>query len=294
MKVLVIGRSGQVARALIERAAGRPHLELVAVGRSELDLERPGSVEQVIADAKPDLVINCAAYTSVDQAEHERERAFRINGDGAGEVAAAAVQAEAAVIQLSTDYVFDGTSEEPYSEDAVPNPVNVYGLSKLAGERAVGEANARHLIVRTSWLFSPFGRNFVKTMLSLAGKQEEVAVVADQRGCPTSALDLADAILTIADRAAEGNMRWGRVLHIAGEGNCSWAEFADAIFSQWGQAGGPTAAVRPIATADYPTAARRPRYSVLDCSRFAAEFGGLLPHWRIGTAEVVGRLTRRP
>src|SRR4051812_19276650 len=197
MKILVTGTEGQLARSLVERALLRNDIELVALGRPELDLKAPGSAAAAIAEAAPDLVINAAAYTAVDGAEDEPERAFRINADAAGEVAAAAVRAGAAVIQLSTDYVFDGRGEDAYREDASVNPLGVYGRSKLAGEEQVRSANPRHAIVRTAWVYSPFSRNFVKSIMAAAGTRDRLTVVDDQRGSPTSALDLADGLLAM-------------------------------------------------------------------------------------------------
>jgi dTDP-4-dehydrorhamnose reductase len=291
MKVLVTGREGQLARSLAERAAGRGDVELLAVGRPELDFEVPGSAARAIADASPDVVINAAAYTAVDQAEDEPERAFRINADAAGEVAEAASKAGAAIIQLSTDYVFDGRSAEPYSEDSATNPVNVYGRSKLAGEEQVRAANPNHLIVRTSWVYSPFGRNFVKTIMAAARDREVLTVVDDQRGCPTSALDLAEALLTVAEdwrqRRATG---LGETYHLAGGGTTSWSGFAQAIMEHCRALGLPVADVRPIRTADWPTKAARPINSTFDCTKLARDFGFSMPQWRDSLPAVVERI----
>ena len=199
MRVLVTGQEGQLARSLAERAADHPELDIITTARDLVDLSCAGSVAAAIAAVRPDLVINAAAYTGVDLAEDEPALAFRINAEAAGETAAAALQAGAAIVQLSTDYVFDGESSEPYREDAPANPMSVYGRSKLAGEEAVRAANPLHLILRTAWVYSPFGRNFVKTIVAAARDRDRLDVVDDQHGCPTSALDLADSILAIAD-----------------------------------------------------------------------------------------------
>src|SRR5437660_1636965 len=199
MKVLVTGTEGQLARSLVERARLHPAIDLVAIGRPMLDMEVAGSAAAAIAEAAPDVVVNAAAYTAVDQAEDEPERAFRVNADAAGEVAAAATRAGAAVIQLSTDYVFNGRAEGPYREDAPVDPLGVYGRSKLAGEEQVRAANPRHAIVRTAWVYSPFGRNFIKSMMAGAGVRDRLTVVDDQRGSPTSALDLADGLLAMVE-----------------------------------------------------------------------------------------------
>lgn len=284
MRILVTGRAGQLVSSLVERARGHPDLELIALGRPGLDLERPGAAAAAIPALAPDLVINAAAHTAVDAAEEEPELAFRINADAAGEVAAAASAAGAPVIHVSTDYVFDGTSSVPYREDDPVSPLGVYGRSKLAGEEHVRAANPDHLIVRTAWVYSPFGRNFVRTMMAAAQGRPELRVVADQRGNPTNALDLADALLALAPR-------WrGGTIHLAGTGAASWFDFASAIMAECARHGLPAAKVVPIATSDWPTRAQRPQDSTLDCSRAADWFGVRLPDWRESLAGVVARL----
>ena len=286
MKVLVTGSSGQLAQSLAERARLHPEIELVACGRPQLDLEVAGSARVAIADRAPDVVINAAAYTAVDQAEDEPERAFRINADGAGEIAAAAAGAGAAVIQLSTDYVFDGRGSGPYREDAPVNPLGVYGRSKLAGEEQVRAANPRHVIVRTAWVYSPFARNFLKSIMTAATQRDILTVVDDQRGSPTSALDLADGLLTMLT-AGEG---WGDTYHLAGRGETSWCGFAREIMVQCAARGLPHVPVEPISTEDWPTRAERPRNSVLDSGKFERAFGFAMPDWRASTRDVVERL----
>ena len=288
MKILVTGTEGQVARSLVERAQLHPKVELVAVGRPLLDMEIPGSVAAAIAKAAPDLVINAAAYTAVDQAEDEPERAFRINGEAAGEIAEAAAQAGAAIIQLSTDYVFAGDGEGAYREDAPVDPLGVYGRSKLLGEKYVGAANPRHAIVRTAWVYSPFGRNFVKSIMAAAGVREKLTVVDDQRGSPTSALDIADGLLAMIGRE-EG---LGQTYHLAGRGAVSWCGFAREIMVQCAANGLPNVPVEPIRTEDWPTRAVRPRNSVLDSTKFEATFGFVMPEWTVSVANVVARLAR--
>lgn len=293
MRVLVTGREGQLARSLAKRGATMPGVRVGPVGRPELDLERPDSIAAAIAAASPDIVVNAAAYTAVDQAEEESERAFRVNGAAAGEVAAAARRAGARVIQVSTDYVFDGTSEGAYAETAPTSPLGVYGRSKLEGERLVAEANPDHVVLRTAWVYSPYGRNFVKTMLGAAVQRDVLGVVADQRGSPTASDDIADAILVLAaawrDRPRLG---LGGTYHLAGTGEASWFDFASAIFEEAAGHGLPTAAVNPIRTSEWPTRAARPANSVLDSRRFAADFGYRAPHWRQSTAAVVAELAR--
>jgi dTDP-4-dehydrorhamnose reductase len=291
MKVLVTGSSGQLARSLVERAASRANLEVIAVGRPQLDLEIRGSTERIIATAAPDVVINASAYTAVDEAEDAPERAFSINADGAREVAAAAARAGAPIIQISTDYVFDGRGEEPYGEDAPTNPVGIYGQSKLSGEQLVRSVTADHLIVRTAWVYSPFGLNFVKTMMSAAETRDCVTVVDDQRGNPSSALDLAEGLLHVLDFWRERpRVGLGQTYHLAGSGETSWCGFAQVIMTECASRGLPTAEVRPICTEDWPTRAERPRYSVLNSSKFARAFKFSMPDWRRSLREVVERL----
>ena len=288
---MVTGREGQLARSLVEKAASYPGLELLPAGRPEVDLEQPGSVSRAIWATSPELVINAAAYTAVDQAEAEPERAFRINADAAGEAAAAAREVGAKIIQISTDYVFPGTGDRAWRPDDPVAPLGAYGASKLAGEEQVRAANPDHLIVRTAWVFSPFGRNFVRTMLRLAGQGREVRVVADQRGCPTGALDLSEALLAVAAAWAGGsNAGTGRTMHLAGQEPCSWADFAEAIFEASRAAGGPVARAIPIATEDFPTPARRPANSLLDSGVFHATFGTAPLDWQSHLPDVVRRL----
>jgi len=287
MRVLVVGAQGQVGRGLVERARHSPNIDIVAVGRPQLDLEVPGSGAQAIAEFAPDLVVNAAAYTAVDQAEREPDRAVRINAEGARELAAAANALGAAIIQISTDYIFDGLTAEPYDESAAPNPLNVYGKSKLAGEAQVRAANTRHVIVRTAWVYSPFGRNFVKTMMDAAQVRDVLTVVDDQQGTPSSALDLADALLSMMER----ELPLGETYHIAGTGSTSWCGFAEAIMAECRKLGLPAAEVRPIASADWPTAARRPVNSALNSCRFERDFGYSMPRWEESLPEIVRRLS---
>ena len=288
MKLLIIGKAGQVAHSLVERAEYFPHLEVKAIGRPEIDLETPGSAAVAIAAERPNIVINAAAYTAVDQAESDRDCAFRINADAAGEIAGAANRAGAAVIHLSTDYVFAGDAAEAYTETAPTDPQNVYGQSKLAGEAAVRDATDRHLIVRTSWVYSPFGRNFVKTMMALADTRETIDVVDDQRGCPTSALELADALLRIADQLPG---TFG-TYHLAGDGEASWFGFAQAIMAERERIGLRQPAMRPVPSDAYPTPARRPKNSRLDSGAFENAFGFLLPPWTEALRRAVERIAR--
>ena len=288
MRLLVIGKTGQVAHSLCERAEHFPGLDVKAVGRPEIELEIPGSAASVIGIEKPDVVINAAAYTAVDRAETDRDRAFRANADAAGEIAAAANSAGASVIHLSTDYVFAGDAAEPYAEQAPTNPQNIYGQSKLAGELAVSEASDKHLIIRTSWVYSPFGRNFVKTMMALADTREAIDVVDDQRGCPTSALELADALLKIADQLPG---KFG-TYHLAGDGETSWFGFAQAIMAERDRIGLRQAEVRPFASDAFVTPARRPKNSRLNCRAFEDAYGFRLPPWTEALRPAVERTAR--
>lgn len=289
MKVLVTGSEGQLARSLRESASMHPGLDLVFAGRPAIDLARPGSAERFIAETVPDVVINAAAYTAVDQAEDDSELAFRINAEGAGEVAAAAARIRAAVIQISTDYVFSGESDVPYVEDAAIEPLNVYGRSKLAGEEQVRSANPDHLIVRTASIYSPFGRNFATTIIAAAKARDELKVVADQIGSPTSAFDLANGLLRAVDLRRKGEGKTG-IYHLAGSGSTSWFGFAQAIMTECKKHDMPSAGVRPIKTVDWPAKAVRPRNSALDSTRFAQDFGFMMPLWQDSLAAVMDRL----
>jgi dTDP-4-dehydrorhamnose reductase len=288
IRLAVTGRNGQLACALIERAALTPGIEVIALGRPDLDLERPATVAPAIRAARPHLVVNAAAFTAVDRAEAEPQRAFAVNCDGAAAVAGAAAALKAPLIQLSTDYVFAGTEPGAHTEADPTGPVNAYGRSKLAGEIAVRQAHPGALILRTSWLYSPFGGNFVKTMLRLGGERDVLRVVDDQWGNPTSALDLADAIMRLAPRLTEGTP--AATFHLAGAGVTTWCRLARYIFEVSGALGGPRPEVAAIASAGYPAPARRPLNSRLDCTAFAAAFGFSLRPWQEGVESVVRRL----
>ncbi|WP_431469973.1 dTDP-4-dehydrorhamnose reductase [Sphingosinithalassobacter sp. LHW66-3] len=288
MRILVAGAQGQVASALAERAEAAD-VQIVCRGRPDLDLTRPESIAASIREVRPELVINAAAWTQVDAAEAAEADADAINGAGAGAVAAAAAEAGLPVFHLSTDYVFDGTKAAPYREDDPVAPASAYGRTKLSGERQVADANPLHAIFRTSWVYSPFGANFVKTMLRLAQTRDEVGVVADQHGNPTSALDIADALLTAA-RSYDGTPSKTGIFHLSGTGSASWADLAEAVFAASALRGGPSARVRRIATADYPTPARRPANSRLDGEKLERVYGLRLPDWRESVAHCVARL----
>jgi dTDP-4-dehydrorhamnose reductase len=288
MKVLVIGAGGQVGREL-RRHPWRGDTRLVAFDHVGLDITLRGAVSATIADERPDIVVNAAAYTAVDRAESEPDAAWAVNCAGPANIAATCRESTIPLIHISTDYAFDGTKSGPYREDDSVNPLGVYGASKEAGERAVREALREHVILRTAWVYSAHGHNFVKTMLRLAEERPVLRVVADQTGSPTSAADIADAIARIAQHVRDGNAAWG-TYHFVGAGAVTWHGFAEAIFDLASRWRGSPPRVDPITSADYPTPARRPANSVLDCSRVAAAFGIEPRPWRVALAEVIEEL----
>ncbi len=250
MKIAVTGREGQVVQSLLEKASQRADLEVIALGRPQMDLTEPDTVRSAIEAIKPDVVVSAAAYTTVDMAE-----------------------------------------DEPYVETDATGPRSVYGSSKLEGERLVAQANPQHIILRTAWVYSPFGKNFVKTMLKLAETRDTLSIVSDQWGNPTSALDIADAIIQVADHlAAVPDFSAYGVYHLTGTGDTNWSGFARAIFDESARLGGPTATVADIATADYPTKAARPANSRLSTAKFKQVFSWSAPHWQSSLRDVVARL----
>ena len=276
--ILVTGGTGQVARAL-GAAAGKRALRVV--GRPEWDFDVPDRLPGLLEAAAPSLVINAAAHTAVDKAETDADAAWRANCHGPRIIAEYCARAGIPLIHISTDYVFDGTKGAPYVETDATNPTGVYGASKLVGENAVLATGARAIILRTSWVYAAEGRNFVLTMLGLAARMPRLRVVADQQGCPTAAQDLAAAILRIADRLATIGWQdsYRGVYHAAGAGSTSWHGLAMAAFAAASQYGLKVPEVEPIATSDYPTAARRPGDSRLDCNKLGRVFGIALPEW---------------
>ena len=290
IRIAVTGSNGQVVRSLVEQAAGTD-VDVACIGRPTLDLGNPDTIKSALASIAADVLVSAAAYTDVNKAEAESQLADVINGRAPGLLAARANALGIPLIHLSTDYVFDGTKPEPYTEHDPICPINVYGRSKAAGEQAIAAAYSRHVILRTSWIYSPFNHNFVRTMLDLARKQDTVRVVTDQVGNPTAAADIADGILAVARRLLEGRgeERYG-TFHMAAAGTASWAEFAAAVFSASAARGGPSARVVPIASAEYQTPARRPANSRLDCAKMARVHGVLLPHWQSSLGPCVGRI----
>ena len=291
-KILVLGREGQVARSLAERARHHEDLEIQFVGRAEFDLGIEDQVARVIAAHRPDVIVNAAAYTAVDRAEADVEGAHRVNAIGPALIAREAKRLGARLVHLSTDYVYDGQSSAPYEEGAAVNPINVYGQTKLLGEEGVrAELPDEHIIVRTSWVYSPFGSNFVKTMLSLAQTRETVNVVSDQIGSPTSALDLAEGLLAaIARWRIDPSLGLGETYHLAGAGQTSWAGLAERIMEVSRDCGGRSAGIVPISTAQYPTAAARPRFSILNSAKFRSTFDYACAPWEMAVSKVVERL----
>lgn len=294
MRILVTGREGQVARALAAKSGG--DLIVESIGRPELDITDPYSIRRVVEGFRPDVLVNAAAYTAVDRAETEREAAFAVNRDGAGYAARVAADAGLPVIQISTDYVFPGDKTGPYQENDETGPRSVYGRSKLEGEKAVASANPAHAILRTAWVYAPYGSNFLKTMLRLAKDRDVVRVVADQHGSPTYAPNIADAVLVVARRMVTDpdGAEWRGIFHMAAEGYTSWAHFAEAIFAASAARGGPTAEVERISTSDYPTAAARPANSRLATDRFCSVFEQALPRWEDGLESCIDALVSKP
>jgi dTDP-4-dehydrorhamnose reductase len=288
LRIAVTGTQGQVVRSLLERGPTRG-VEVVAIGRPALDLSDPATIEPAITAARADLLVSAAAMTDSEEAEAHPALADAVNAKGACALASCARKLGIPIIHLSTDYVFDGSNHTPYRESDPVAPLNAYGRSKAAGERAVAAAQPAHAILRVAWVYSPFGRNFVTTMLHLAKERREIRVVDDQVGSPTSAADIADGILTVALNMTGGPDRYG-VFHMAGSGVATRAELAEAIFSLSQAAGGASARVVPIKTADYRSSVQRPAYSPLDCSKIAAVHGVTLPPWRSSLQQCIARI----
>lgn len=287
MRALVFGETGQVARELA-RAAPARGIEALFLGRDVADLADPEACARAVRAADADIVVNAAAHTAVDRAEDEVDLAMTVNGAAPGAMAAAAAARGLPFLQISTDYVFDGRPGRPWREDDPVAPLGAYGASKLAGERAVAAANPDHAILRTAWVFSSHGTNFVRTMLRVGRGKPEMRVVGDQQGGPTAARDIAGALWTIAEAWGQGRGVPG-IFHYAGAPATSWAGFAEAIFARSGWDEPP--AVTAITTADWPTRAVRPANSVLDCARIGACYGIAQPDWRAGLDAVIGELS---
>jgi dTDP-4-dehydrorhamnose reductase len=278
--ILVAGRSGQLARCLQDWAVRR-NLPMAALGRPDLDLEHLATIEHAVTAIEPCAIINAAAYTAVDRAEAEPERAYAVNRDGAQHLAAAARKKAIPFVHVSTDFVFDGRKPSCYQEEDTPAPLNVYGRTKLAGEAAVQNVNPHAVVIRTSWIYSAYGHNFVKTMLHLSATQPSVRVVCDQQGTPTSASDLAAAILEIVRQLASNDgTRNAGIYHLAGQGEATWHSFAAAVFAGLAGRGRSVPALHAITTEQYPTPAQRPANSRLDSSKAECVFKVRLAPWQ--------------
>ena len=287
MTILVTGGAGQLATALAAEGGDAVR----RVGRPELDFDRPDTIAATFQSVSPRLVVNAAAWTAVDAAETEPDAAMRANRDGPAELARLCAAAGIPLIHVSTDYVFDGNKGEPYLETDAPGPTGVYGATKLAGERAVLAACPRAAVLRTSWVYSATGKNFVKTMLNAGKVRDRLTVVGDQKGCPTSASDLAAAILAVAGRMEEGwRDEYGGVFHAAGDGWTTWHGLAEAVFDEAGRLGATVPEVVSIRTEDWPTPARRPPDSRLECGKMARVFGVRQPPWRDSVRRTVSDL----
>lgn len=281
MSILVFGKTGQLARELQARAP------VLSLGRDDVDLADPESCAAAIVAREPEAVINAAAYTAVDQAEKDEDLAIRINGDAPTAMARACAVKRIPFVQVSTDYVFDGSGSRPWYPEDEPMPISAYGRSKLAGELGVARADGVYAILRTSWVFSPYGKNFVKAMLRLGAERDQLDIVADQIGGPTPAGSLADACLAIA-RQLKHEPNTSGIYHYSGNPDVSWADFAREIFAQ----ANITCEIRNIGTTDYPTPAQRPRNSRLDCSALSAVFGIERPDWRVDLKQIINEELR--
>ncbi|KZE97369.1 dTDP-4-dehydrorhamnose reductase [Geobacillus stearothermophilus] len=279
MKVVVTGAKGQLGTDLVHLLADRGY-EVYGYGREELDITNFDQVKQVIAEVRPDVVIHAAAYTKVDLAESEPDKAFLINAYGTRNVAVASETVGAKLVYISTDYVFDGKANVPYNEFAPTNPLSVYGKSKLAGEQFVRDLHSKFFIVRTSWVYGKHGNNFVKTMLKLAQERDQLMVVNDQVGCPTYTVDLANCILELLQTEKYG------IYHVSNSGYCSWYEFAKAIFEE----AGIEVKVNPCTTKDFPRPAPRPAYSVFDHMALRLNGFNEMRNWREALKEFIVRI----
>ena len=290
MKVLITGSTGQLGKALL-RQAKESSESVIGLTRRQLDITDTAQLEKVLADHPHSAVVNAAAYTDVDRSEQEPQKAFAVNTQGPSYLAVCCAKYDIPLVHISTDYVFDGTKNSPYKETDPIAPLGIYGLSKADGEDAVRTNCERHVIMRTAWLYGVDGRNFVKTMLKLGRERESVRVVADQYGSPTCNDDLAAAIFVIVRRIRhEENIPWG-TYHFNGNGVTTWYEFAESIFDYARRFGKMRLQrVEPITTAEYPTPARRPPYSVLDCAQIKANFGIAPTPWRQSLKQTVERL----
>jgi len=285
MRILVFGTTGQLARELLRRAP--EGVSLTALGRDQADLGKPDACAEAVARAEADLIINAAAHTAVDLAESEPALADTVNGEAPGAMARAAAKRGLPFLHVSTDYVFDGSGTRPWREDDPVAPLGAYGRSKLLGERLIAEAGGSAVILRTAWVFSAHGKNFVKTMLRLGAERDTLSVVDDQQGGPTAAADIADALFTIARAYGEGRGGPG-IFHFAGAPTVTWADFAESIFASSHLPRKPV--VNRIPASAYPTPAQRPANSALDCSRILETYGIKQPDWQKSLSDVLREL----
>lgn len=294
LDVLIFGRNGQIAFELLRQAP--PELSIRALGRSELDLSRPAEIRSAIAGLAPRLIINAAAYTAVDRAEQEQDAAFAINRDAPAVIADSAKRISCALLHYSTDYVYPGDGSRPYIESEKVGPLNVYGASKLAGDEAIVSSGVDHIILRTCWVYGDRGHNFVSTILRLAKEKEELRIVSDQQGCPTDSRFIASASWTIARQVLSGEQaersRLNGLYHLAGAGRATWFEFARRIIDE---AHTDNLAIRvkrifAISGEDYPRAARRPAFSVLDCGKLRTVLQIEPPEWTTTLHDVIRRI----
>lgn len=285
--IIVTGANGQLGSCLKDIASNYSQYKFIFTDIAELDITDAAAVSSFFVKHSPSWVVNCAAYTAVDKAESSPEEAMLLNATAVGILAKASHNVGASILHISTDYIFDGTAISPITESAKPNPLSVYGRTKLEGEKAVVEANPHHIIIRTSWLYGPHGNNFVKTMMRLSGERSEIDVVADQWGCPTSAVDLAEAIITAiksVDRRTTSDV-YG-IYNYSNEGAASWALFAEEVMMLIGS----DCHINLITTEQYPTAACRPAYSILSKKKFTTTFGSIPPEWELSLEVVIERL----
>lgn len=290
--ILVTGANGQLGKELKQIASSFSHpiaigYEFVFLSREDLPIHHFEMVRHYFKTYQPDYLINCAAYTAVDRAEQEKELAFQVNGEAVGVLAAVCKENNCQFIHISTDYVFDGTATTPYKEIFPPHPISVYGASKLEGEKQAQQLNPDSIIIRTSWVYSEFGKNFVRTMLKLMQEKETINVVNDQLGSPTYAGDLAETILQIIANCQSSIVNWlPGIYNFSNKGIISWYDFAVAIKELIGS----DCKINPIPTSQYPTAAKRPTYSVLDSSKIQEVFGIQLKNWRESLAACLLRI----
>ncbi len=288
MKVLLFGANGQVGSEC-QKVFQKMGWDVLALTRQDADFSNPSAVYNAVKNIKPDVVVNACAYTAVDKAESEPDLANLVNAESVGAMGKACNQLKIPTIHISTDYVFNGTANTPYKEDALVAPMGVYGQSKLAGEQQLQLENPKHIILRTSWVFSAHGNNFAKTMLRVGAARDELGVVGDQFGCPTFAGDIAETIAAFISRLQDSGQfsSWG-LYHCSNTGQCSWYDFALAVFEVGVQAGLLPKApkVNSITTDQYPTPTARPAYSVLDGAKLGALLGQPMPHWRVGLLQV--------